>query len=164
MSIFRRFTGGAESVLGGFGRGILKAAQRVGQSVSDAISRIARTGAQPEPLTVAREWGQVRLEGERQATVGALDIGQAIPRALYTERSVKYGDKFAYTVAIYGRDLATGRFARQELDVWVSREHTPEEILDEASINVDKAGGSPLYDIYSITLVGASIRAGDYWD
>ena len=163
MSIFRRLLGGSESLLGGLGRSILQTAQRAGQSISDAISRITSAGVRPEPLTVAREWGQVRLEGERESSLSTIGIAQEIPRALYTQREVSYGDKFAYTVAIYGRDLATGRFASQRLDVWMSREATPEEVLEEASMNVGREGGSPLFDIYSVALVGASIRAGDYW-
>jgi len=164
MSMFRRLLGGSESLLGGLGRSIIRTAQRAGQSISSALSRIAATGARPEPLTVAREWGQVRLEGERESTIASIGIGQEIPRSLYTEREVRYGDKFAYTVTVYGRDLATGRFAHQELDVWMSREASPEEVLEEASMNIGRDGGSPLFDIFDVSLTGASIRAGDYWD
>jgi len=164
MSIFRRIGRGAESLLGGFGRAILERIQGAGQSVSDAISRLQQAGVQPEPVTVAHEWGQVRLHGEREPTFGILDLQAAVPRALYTDRVVKYGGKFAYTVAAYGRDLSTGRFASPRYDIWSSRELTPQEVIDEARRNIGKEGGSPTMDIRSIKLVGASIRAGDYWD
>lgn len=163
MAIFRRLRGGAESLLGGLGRGILRKAQQVGQTISDAYSRFTQAGVRPEPLTVAREWGQVRLEGEREPTFASIGTTEIIPRSLYTRRETLYGKPYQYTVAIYGRDRATGRFANPRLDMWSSRELTPEEAIEEAFESIGTEGTSAKYDIESISLVGASIRSTAHW-
>ena len=164
MSIFRRLARGAEGLLGGLGRAILSRFQRADRSVSDAISAIAETGVQPDPLTVVAEWAQERRFRERVPSFAQLALEETIPRALYTERSMKYGTKFVYTMNIYGRDLATGRFASEERDIWTSREATPEELLDYAARNMNLGGISQQFEFINAQLLGASIRAGDYWD
>lgn len=164
MSLFRRVFRGAESLLGGFGRKIISTVQRVGGTVSDAISAIARTGVQPEPLTVVREWYEERKYKDRVPAFGILAPEQAIPRDLYTEKQIWGEPKFAYTVNFYGQDLATGRITSEDRYIWTSRELTKAEILDEAVSNMGREGGSPQFAVWNVQVTGAAIRAGDYFN
>lgn len=159
---FTRLLGLGEA-LGSFGRSIIQRVQDAGQSISRVLGLAEEADAVVSPAIVQREWGEVSLATGRQERFDALSSDDFVPRSWYEESEIPWDKPYAYKVAVYGRDLATGRFTRQELDITVSRELTPEEALDETRIRVGIEGTSPSFDVFSVSLVGASKRSGEEW-
>lgn len=155
-----RTLGGA---LGSFGRSIISRAIDIGRSIGEVLRIIEPVAPQVEPVSVAREWGQVAKPPGWEERFGLLAPDMAIPVDWFELSEIPWDKPLAYKVAVYGRDKATGRFIHQEYDLTVSRPLTVEEALDEAEARLGATGRSPIVDIYSITLVGASRRMGEPW-
>jgi len=66
--------------------------------------------------------------------------------------------KYAYTVSVYGRDLATGRFARQDYDMTFSRKMSIGEIKEATGQRVGKSGTDPVIDIFDMEVSNAWAR------
>jgi len=169
MAFFRniRTLGGA---LGSFGRSVIERAIELGRTVGEALRIIEPLAPEVAVPEVIHEWGQVRVAGERKEQFAALAPEATVPVDWFEESEIPWDKPIAYTVAIYGRDLigmygprTKGRFASQEFTVTVSRPLTVEEVLDEAARRIGMTGASPTMDIFSIKLVGASVRAGEEW-
>jgi len=154
---------GLGGALGSFGRSIIQRAQDAGQGIAHVLGLAREAEAIVSPAIVQREWGEVGLATGRQEEFGALSATEQVPHSWFEESEIPWDKPYAYKVAIYGRDLATGRFTRQELDITVSRELTVEEALDETRIRVGISGTSPAFDVFSVSLVGASKRSGEAW-
>lgn len=157
------FLGGLRAALGGFGEYIISRLQETGQSVASALRLGGVAGVEVEPAAVAREWGEVQIAGERKKQYASLGPGETPPVEWYEFSEIPWDKPISYTVAAYGRDLATGQFASQEYWITVSRPLTSEEILDEASSRLGMEGQSPTMDFFSVKLVGGSRRLGEEW-
>jgi len=155
--------GGLGKALGGFGRSIIKRLQTIGQSVASALRLAGVAGVEVEPAAVAREWGEVHIAGGREEQFALIPPGGTVPADWYEMSEIPWDKPISYTVAAYGRDLATGRFASQEYWITVSRPLTSEEVLDEAQSRLGMTGQSPIMDIWSVKLIGASRRLGEEW-
>jgi len=154
---------GLGAALGGFGRSIIERLQEIGQSVASAL-RLARVaGVAVEPAAVAREWEEVLVAGEREEKFALIPPGGTVPVDWYGFSEIPWDKPISYTVAAYGRDIATGRFAHQDYWITVSRPLTTEEVLDEARSRLGMTGQSPIMDIFSVKLIGASRRLGEEW-
>ncbi len=149
--------------LGGHGLGIIKRLQQIGGTIRQALHLAEVAEAPVEPAAVVREWGQVQIAGEREEQYAGLRPDQAPPVEWYEESEIPWDKPICYTVAAYGRDLATGRFAHNEYWITVSRPLTVEEILDEAQARLGMEGASPTMDIFDVKLIGGSRRAGESW-
>lgn len=155
--------GGLGEKLGGFGRRIIDRLQEIGGTVRQALHLGEVAGVEVEPAAVAREWGQVAIAGERETEYAGLLPTETPPVGWYEESAIPWDKPICYTVAAYGRDLATGQFAHNEYWITVSRPLTTEEILDEAEARLGMEGASPSMDIFSVKLIGGSRREGEAW-
>lgn len=155
--------GSLGATLGAFGRSVISRLQEIGQTVASALRLGRVAGVEVEPAAVTREWGQVQIAGEREGQFATLGPGEAPPVDWYEMSEIPWDKPICYTVAAYGRDIATGRFAHQEYWITVSRPLTSEEILDEAQSRLGMEGQSPTMDIYSVKLIGGSRRLGEEW-
>lgn len=154
---------GLQAALGGYANRLYKRLQEIGQSVASALRLGGVAGVEVEPAAVAYEWGQVQIAGEREEQFALIPPGGTVPVDWYGFSDIPWDKPISYTVATYGRDLATGRFASQEYWITVSRPLTSEEVLDEARSRVGMKGTSPKTDIWSVKLIGASRRLGEEW-
>jgi len=68
---------------------------------------------------------------------------------------IPWARPYCYTVSVYGRDLATGRFARQDYDITVSRKMTIGEVKATAGARIGRSGSQPLVDIFDIQVSNA---------
>lgn len=155
--------GGLRAALGGFGQFIIARLQEVGQTVASALRLGGVAGVEVGPAAVTREWGEVQIAGEREEQYASLLPGETPPVDWYEFSEIPWDKPISYTVAVYGRDLSTGRFASQEYWITVSRPLTSEEILDEAQARLGMTGQSPLMDMFSVKLIGGSRRLGEEW-
>lgn len=155
--------GGLGAALGGFGRSIISRLQEIGQSVASALRLGGVAGVEVEPAAVAREWGEVLVAGERETQYASLGPGETVPVEWYEFSEIPWDKPISYTVAAYGRNLATGQFAHQEYWITVSRPLTSEEVLGEARSRLGMEGQSPTMDIFSVSLIGGSRRLGEEW-
>lgn len=85
----------------------------------------------------------------------AIPDNEYVPDRLHIASDIPWRRKYAYTVSVYGRDLATGQFARQDYDMTVSRKMTIGEIKDTAARRIGKSGSAPLIDIFDINVSNA---------
>jgi len=160
---FLRLRQGIGTALGGFGRRIISKIQQIGGTVSDVLGLAREAGAEVAPSVVVREWGQVSIAGERQEQFAALLPTDEVPIDWFEESTIPWDKPIAYKVKAYGRNIATGRFVSQEYDITVSRPLTTEEVVDEAKTRIGAEGQSPVVDMFSVALVGASRREGEPW-
>lgn len=160
---FLRFGRGIGAALGGAGRWIISKVQQIGGSVSDVLGLARDAGAEVTPSAVVREWGQVSIAEGRQEQFAGLLSTDEVPIDWFEESTIPWDKPIAYKVKIYGRNIATGRFASQEYDITVSRPLTTEEAIDEAQSRIGNEGESPVIEIFSVALVGASRREGEPW-
>jgi len=163
-----RFRGLGEA-LGSFGRSIIERVQRIGGTIRDLWETVTGAGIEVEAPALKREWGEVATAVGRQSDFAALGPQETPDPSWYEESQVPWMTPIAYKVAVYGRRLITegkyraGQFAREEYDITVSRPLTVADVLDEAGLRVGKLGGTPRMEIFSIKLIGASVRAGEEW-
>lgn len=155
--------GGLGAALGGFGRKIIDRLQEIGGTIRQAFHLADVAGVAVEPAAVVREWGQVAIAGEREEKFSMIPGTGTPPPDWYEMSQIPWDKPICYTVAAYGRDLATGRFAHQEYWITVSRPLTTEEILDEANARLGMEGASPTMDIFDVRLIGGSRREGEEW-
>jgi hypothetical protein len=153
--------GGLEGFLGSFGRAILSGLQSIGGSIADAIGLGRQAGLSPIPEIVAQEWGQVKVVGERESEFASLRPWESPTHDMFEDRSIPWNKRYAYTVAVYGRDMSTGRFSHQEYNITVSRELTVEEITNETRTRLGSGGQSPTMEMFDVKLIGASKWAED---
>jgi len=154
---------GLGAALGSFGHSIISRLQDIGGTIADALHLGEAAGAEVSPAAVAREWGEVAVSGERKETFAALGPWETPSPTMYEESEIPWDKPIAYKVAVYGRDLATGRFTHQEYDITVSRPLSVTEALDEAQARLGEVGESPTVAIFSMKLIGASRRLGEEW-
>lgn len=155
--------GSLGGALGGFGRKIISRLQEIGGTIRQALHLGEVAGVPVEPAVVAREWGQVAIAGEREEKFAMIPGAGTPPPDWYEMSQIPWDKPICYTVAAYGRDLSTGRFAHQEYWITVSRPLTTEEILDEANARLGMEGASPTMDIFDVKLIGGSRREGEEW-
>ena len=149
--------------LGSFGTKIWRTVLDIGGTVATALGFGQVAGVEAEPGPTWHEGYEVAAAAGREADFAAVEPGGFVPQEWYEQSTIPWDKPIAYKVAVYGRDLATGRFAHQELDITVSRPLTAEEAVDECMARVGAEGGSPLFDIFSAKLIGASRREGEPW-
>jgi len=155
--------GSLGGALGGFGRKIISRLQEIGGTIRQALHLGEVAGVPVEPTVIAREWGQVAIAGEREEKFSMIPGTGTPPPDWYEMSQIPWDKPICYTVAAYGRDLATGRFSHQEYWITVSRPLTTEEILDEANARLGMEGASPTMDIFDVKLIGGSRREGEEW-
>ena len=162
MALLRRVRTLREG-LGSFGTKIWRTVQDIGGTVATALGFGRVAGVEAEPVPTWHEGYEVAAAAGREEDFAAVELGGYVPSEWYEASSIPWDKPIAYKVVVYGRDLATGRFAHQELDITVSRPLTAEEAIDECVARVGAEGGSPLFDIFSAKLIGASRREGEPW-
>lgn len=149
--------------LGSLGTRIWRSVLDVGAGLVEAIGFGREAGVEAEPAPTWREGYQVSVAMGREADFSVVEPTAYVPADWYEQSTIPWDKPLAYKVAVFGRDLATGRFARQELDITVSRPLTAAEAVDECVARLGLEGASPLFDIWSAKLVGASRREGEPW-
>jgi len=78
-----------------------------------------------------------------------------VPDELFAHSDIPWARKFAYTVSVYGRDIATGQFARQDYDLTASRKLSIGEVKGMAASRIGQDGTSALINIFSMTVSNA---------
>jgi len=149
--------------LGSFATKIWRTIIGAGEGLAEAVGLGRAAGVEVEPTPTWHEGYEVRTAAGRQEQFAALEPAAFAPQEWYEQSTIPWDKPIAYKIIIYGRDLETGRFAHQELDITVSRPLTAEEAVNECLARVGMEGGSPLFDIFSAKLVGASRREGEPW-
>lgn len=149
--------------LGSFGTKIWRTVLDIGGTVATALGFGREAGVEAEVVPTWHEGYEVVAAVGRQSDFATIEPGGFVPQEWYEQSSIPWDKPIAYKVVVYGRDLATGRFAHQELDITTSRPLTAEEAVDECMARVGAEGGSPLFDIFSAKLIGASRREGEPW-
>lgn len=162
MAFFRRIRslGGQ---LGSFATSAISRAIEAGRTIGEFLGIIEPLAPEVSLPEAVHEWGQVQLGTERAEMYAGLAPEATVPRAWFVESDIPWDKPIAYKIAIYGRDLTTGRFMSQEYDITVSRPLTTEEVLDETARRIGMTGVSAITEIFSARLVGASTRAGEEW-
>jgi len=153
--------GGLFARLGDFATKIYKSLQTFGGGIADAIGLGRQAGLSPSLEAVTREWGAVKVSGESEKVIAGLRPWETVPHDLYQTQDIPWRRPFGYTVTIYGRDLATGRFSHNEYNITVSREMVIEEIGDEAMRLIGSQGMSPIIEIFDVKVTRAWIREGE---
>jgi len=160
---------GLGAALGGFGRSIIKRLQEIGQSVVSALRLAGVAGVEVGPAAVAQEWGEVSVATGLEENFAELAPSASVPVDWYEMSEIPWDKPICYTVAVYGRSriktkkYEAGQFARMEFNITVSRPLTSEEALDEAQTWLTGKDYSPMFDVFSIKLIGASRRLGEPW-
>jgi len=162
MSFFRHLPGLLET-LGGFGRSAISRAIETGRTIGEFLGIIKPLVPEVSLPEAVHEWGQVRISGERKKQVAGLAPEAYVPRDWFIESDIPWKTPIAYTVAIYGRDMATGRIISQEYNVTVSRPLTTGEVLDETRARFSEIPDKKYLEIWSAKVVGAFTRAGEEW-
>jgi len=152
-----------QSGLGTVGRAIWKGVLAVGGTVADALGFGRVAGVEAEPVPTWREGREVSIALGRESEFAALEPAVFAPQDWYEETAIPWKRPIAYTVAIYGRDLATGRFTREERNITVSRPLTMEEACDYAREQWSVGGVSETFDFISAKVIGALRREGEPW-
>lgn len=106
-------------------------------------------------MALARDWGQVSTADALTPALALLRGDEEIPRDLYTATDVPKKYRYGYEVSIYGRDLATGQFASRKYSIPVSREMTPDEVIEMAESSLGRRGRSPEVEIWSAKVTHA---------
>jgi len=154
---------GLWSRLGSFGTKVIRSAQQLGQSLGEVLGIIKPVVPFVDPMAVAREWGKVSTFDALTPDVAKLGPDELVPRDLFVTRDVPWRGRFAYEVSIYGRNLATGQFARWKYNMQANRELTIQEVNDEARLNIGRKGRSPKLEIWDVTVTGAWRSAEVEW-
>lgn len=151
--------------VGSFGVKLWRAARETLRPVATALGYGDLLGVPLETGPVLREYRALSRVADYAARVADVAPSEYIPRELYVDRPIPFARPYGYTVTAYGRERATGRFARPERDIAFSREMTVEEILDAAG---ERFGGFPFYegspalfDIYQMSVTAAWSRPGE---
>ena len=143
---------------GGWGTRVIQTAISLGRSIAETVGFVRPLAPEVTEAAVTREWGHVSQSQKAEAYILDLPDNEYVPDSLHSIADVPFSRPFAYTVSIYGRDLATGRFARQDYDLTTSRKLTVGEIKDMAGQRIGKTGVSALIDIFSIAVSNAWVR------
>lgn len=141
--------------MGSWGKRVVATAIETGRSIAETVGIIKPVAPEITITGAERDWGRVSLAESNEAIIADLPNEEYVPDELFTESEIPWKRQYAYTVAIYGRDLATGRFARQEYDLTTNRQLTIAEVKDMASSRIGKAGVSAIIDIFDVAVVNA---------
>lgn len=146
---------------GSFGSKIWESIKSAASPLTEALGLGRQAGIEVSPADVQREYRKVvRLEGisEQLAT---LDFDQYVPGQLWQEAPIPWKRPFTYQVTISGRDLLTGRFAREQRVITSSDQLTVAEVMDEAETRFGKVGTDPQFDITHLSVTAAWLRPGE---
>lgn len=144
--------------LGSWGKGVVKSALETGRSIAQAVGFARPIAPDVTEPAVAREWGHVSRSEEASQDILDLPDEEYVPDRLHSIADVPFKRPWAYTVSIYGRDLATGRFARQDYDLTTSRKLTIGEVKDMAANRIGRTGVSAIIDIFDVQVSNAWVR------
>lgn len=141
--------------LGSFGMRIVRSAIETGRTLAETVGFVRPIAPTVTIEAAAPEWGHVSRSEEAEPTILAIPDTEYVPDRLHMTFDIPWRRKYCYTVSIYGRDLATGRFAREDYDLTMSKKMTIGEIKDVAGQRIGKAGVSAAIDIFDIEVSNA---------
>lgn len=141
--------------LGSFGTRVIRLGQDLGQSLGEVLGLIKPIAPLVEPMAAARDWGRVSVSDALSPDVVKLRPDEEVPRDLFVVSDIPWADKYAYEVTVFGRDRATGRFARQKFDMTVGQEMTVQEAMDEARARFGGYEGSRMSAVFDVAVTGA---------
>lgn len=144
--------------LGSFGMRVVQSAIQTGRTIAETIGFVRPVAPDVTVAAVEREWGHVSRSEEAEPTILALSDTEYIADRLHMTSDIPWRRKYAYTVSVYGRDLATGRFARQDYDMTFSRKMSIGEIKEATGQRVGKSGTDPVIDIFDMEVSNAWAR------
>ncbi len=144
--------------LGSWGKGIISTAIQTGRTIAQVVGFAKEIAPEITPAAVESEWGHVSRSEQAEALVLDLPDNEYVPDRLHSTTDIPFKRPYAYTVSIYGRELATGRFARQDYDLPASRKLTISEIKDMARQRIGKKGTTEIIDIFNMEVSNAWIR------
>lgn len=144
--------------LGSWGTSIIKAAIKTGRTIAETVGILKPVKPAFTVTDAPRDWGRVSRSEDASPQIAALKDASMVPEALFSTTDIPWARKYAYTVSIFGRDLATGRFARQDYDMTTSRQLSIGEVKEMAGSRIGKAGISALIDIFDIEVSNAWTR------
>lgn len=149
--------------LGSFGTRIWQSVIGAGQGLAEALGFGREAGVEAEPVPTWHEGYQVAVAIGRETDFAAIEPTAYVPVDWYAFSEVPWDKPISYRFKVYGRDLATGQFVHQTRDLTLSRPVTVGEAENIMMGHLDTTGASPMYEIFDLTLVGASRRAGEEW-
>lgn len=141
--------------IGSFGTKVIRLGQDLGRSLGETLGLIQPIAPFIEPMAAARDWGNVSISDALSPDVAKLRDDQFVPRDLFATSDIPWADKYAYEVAIFGRDSSTGQFRRTKFDLTVTREMTIEEIKNHARASLGQGGRYPFSEIFDVAVTGA---------
>jgi len=129
--------------------------------LTEALGLGRAAGVEVSPVDIQREYRKViRLEGIAEQ-IASLDPDAYVPGQMWQEAPIPWKRPFTYEVTISGRDLLTGRFARERRSITSSDQQTVGEIMDEAERRWGKVGTDPQFDITHLSVTAAWLRPGE---
>lgn len=149
--------------LGGYGTKVIRLGQKWGRSLGEVLHLIEPVAPIVEPMAAARDWGRVSIADALEPQIAALRPDETVPHSLFTISDIPWADKYAYQVTVFGRDRATGRFARQKFDMTVSRTMTVQEAIEEAKTRFGGYEGSRMSEVFDVAVTGAWKSAEVEW-
>ena len=144
--------------LGSWGKGIVETAVRIGKSIASTVSFAKSIAPEITTIEATSEFGHVSESEDAKPDILRIPNEEYVPDSMHSIADIPFRRPLAYTVSIYGRDLATGRFMRQDYDLTSSRKLTIGEIKDMAAQRIGKQGISALVNIFDITVSNAWVR------
>lgn len=141
--------------LGSFGMRVVKSAIETGRTIAEAVGFVRPVAPTVTVADTEREWGHVTRSEEAEPTILALSDTEYVADRLHQVSDIPWRRKYCYTVSVYGRDLATGRFAREDYDMTFSDKMTIGEIKDTAGQRIGKEGTSAAIDIFDVEVSNA---------
>lgn len=143
---------------GGWGKRVIATAIKIGRSIAETVRFVRPLAPEVTTPAVTRDWGHVTRSEEASPAILDLPDAEYVPDRLHSITDIPFKRPWAYTVSIYGRDIATGRFARQDYDLTTSRKLTIGEVKDMAANRIGKTGVSALIDIFDVQVSNAWVR------
>ena len=144
--------------LGSWGKSVITSAIKTGRTIAETVGILKPIEPDFVVTDAERDWGRVSQSEDVSPQIAALKDASMVPDALFSTTDIPWARKFAYTVSVFGRDLATGRFARQDYDLTTSRQLSIGEVKEMAASRIGKAGISALIDIFDMEVSNAWIR------
>lgn len=141
--------------LGSAGVKYIRKAQQLGRSLGETIGLLKPIAPEIEPMAAARDWGRVSTADALTPEITKLRPDESVPRDLFVRSDLPWSDKYAYQIAVFGRDRMTGRFKNQVYDMTVSKEMTVEEIKETAKLTFGRCTRAHFSEFFDIAVTGA---------
>lgn len=152
---------GIQARLGQIGAEALYRAQEVGLSFRRFWESIASLVPELSMGHVNKEWKDVWQQSLLEPQFRELGPDDVIPDNLYRVRTIEQSTPYSYRVHLYGRNIATGRYASENVFLMTEETLTKQQAEDIVMDRISERGDSPKYNVFTIDVRGAFTRSAE---